>query len=243
MGGREVMRDQAASPPGLLGAVLAGGESSRYGRPKALATLAGRPMAAWAVDALKPHLTEVGLLARDPGVIAALDLPARDDLFPGQGPLGGLLTALAWARDKGLQGVFLLACDLPLVDSTLVGRILTHGFRQKDALVPASPGPLGMEPLCAAYTLACLEPAEALLASGHRSMNGLLEAVGLSLVPMDALGGAGEVAKRFTNVNTPEEGREAGERLRREVQVRTEDRADGTGNHGGTSSEKTGGPS
>lgn len=230
-------------PGDLLGAVLAGGESTRYGEPKALVSLAGRPMAAWAVDALQPHFSEVGLLAGDPGVIRALDLPARRDLVPGQGPLGGLLTALAWARDRGFGGAFLLACDLPLVGRSLVGRILAHGFRGKDAVVPASPGPLGMEPLCAAYTLACLEPAEALVTAGHRSMRGLLDAVGFSLVPMDALGGPGEAAKRFTNVNTPEEKREVEDALSRGVQAGTDAGVSGTGSPGGGGSRKWTGPS
>lgn len=191
----------------LLGAILAGGESTRYGAPKALATLAGQPMGAWAVQALQPHLMHMGVLTGDPATAMALGLPGREDPTPGQGPLGGLVSALTWAGELGLGGVFLLACDLPLVDGDTVGRILDSGFQGRDALVPASPGPLGMEPLCAAYSLACLHPARDLLASGRRSMKGLLEEVEFTLVSLEALGGAAEGAVRFRNVNTREEAR------------------------------------
>ena len=194
--------------PGLLGVVLAGGESSRFGSPKGLAPLGGRPMAAWALQALAPHFPNRVVVANDPAYSERLGIPGRGDLVPGMGPLGGLATALAWAREEGLDGVFLLGCDLPLVTHEFVGRILDHGFQGSAAVVPASPGPLGMEPLCAAYTYACLPAAEELLAVGRRSMKGLLEAVGFTLVPMGTLGGVRETARTFLNVNTPAEAAE-----------------------------------
>lgn len=194
-------------PTRIMGAVLAGGKSTRYGSPKALAPLAGRPMAAWAVDALSPHVSFLGVLTGDPSVTEALGLPGREDSVPGQGPLGGLLTALSWAREEGCQAVFLLACDLPLVEKTLVERILTHGFRDRKALVPASPGPLGLEPLCAGYDVGCLTTVQDLVAAGRRSMMGLLDQVGYTLVPVGTLGGVEAAGMGFRNVNTPEEGR------------------------------------
>jgi len=198
----------------IMGAILAGGASRRYGSPKALAPLAGRPMATWASDALRPHASFLGVLTGDPAVTKALGVPGRLDSIPGQGPLGGLLTALSWAREEGVQEVFLLACDLPLVDETLVGRILDHGLHGRKAVVPASLGPLGLEPLCAAYTVDCLESAHGLVAAGRRSMMGLLDQVGYALVPVEVLGGREEVALRFRNVNTKEDRSEVEEILR-----------------------------
>lgn len=191
--------------PALLGVVLAGGGSVRFGSPKGLAPLGGRPMAEWALRALTPHFPRRVVIANDPGYSEGLGVPVRGDLIPGMGPLGGLATALAWAREEGLNGVFLLACDLPLVSHEFVGRILHHGFQGREAVVPASEGPLGMEPLCAAYNKGCLPSAEALLAEGGRSMRGLLESAGFTLVPMDVLGGVRETARAFLNVNTPGE--------------------------------------
>lgn len=189
----------------LLGVVLAGGESSRFGSPKGLAPLGGRPMATWALEALAPHFSKRGVIANDPAVSQALEFPGRSDTVPGMGPLGGLVTALAWAQEEGLAGAFLLGCDLPLVNAELLGRILRHPLDRGSALVPASAGPLGMEPLCAAYSLECLTPAEELLSAGRRSMKALLDAVGYTLVPMEALGSGEELSRAFLNVNTTEE--------------------------------------
>ncbi len=211
------MRQEERRSSALMGALLAGGKSTRYGKPKPLEPMAGRPMAVWPFEALKTQFTRVVLLSGDEELARILACPHRTDRIPGQGPLGGLVTALHWARELGLEGVFLLACDLPLVNGSLVARILAHGFQGRSALVPASPGPLGMEPLCAAYGLSCLSPAEALLAAGRRSMMGLLEAVPVSLVPLGSLGGEASVARQFRNVNSPEDGRAVEEVLRQGV--------------------------
>jgi len=139
-------------------------------------------------------------------VARSFGVPSRPDLLPGLGPLGGLVTALEWAKELRLRGVFLLGCDMPLVDSRLIGRILGFRGARKAALVPESRGPLGMEPLCAAYDLECLGPARALARSGARSMKALLESVDFHRMPLEELGDPEETAEAFTNVNTIEEG-------------------------------------
>lgn len=207
MGRRRGMTGPRAWPPHqLLGAVLAGGESRRYGRPKALALIGGQPMARWALDALRPHFTMRGMVGCEPFVAHSFGVPSRPDLLPGLGPLGGLITALEWAEELRLRGVFLLACDMPLVDPPLVGRILALGGARKAALVPDSRGPLGMEPLCAAYGLECLGPARELARMGARSMKALLESVDFHRISLEELGDPEETAAAFTNVNTIEEG-------------------------------------
>lgn len=95
----------------LVGAILCGGRSSRFGTDKALVDFGGQPLAAGIVGALR----EVGA---DP--VAAiggsagyqLGLPTIPDRFPGEGPLGGLATALLWAK-RG--SVLVTPCDLPLL--------------------------------------------------------------------------------------------------------------------------------
>lgn len=191
----------------LLGVVLAGGESRRYGHPKALAHVGGRPMARWALDALGAHFPMCGMVGNEPSEAEGFGVPGRADVVPGLGPMGGLITALEWAKEVGLGGAFLLGCDMPLIEAALIGRILDFKGGRKSALVPAGPGPLGMEPLCAAYRIECLGAAKELAGSGKRSMKALLDAFEFDLVPLEELGDADQVALSFTNVNTVEDGR------------------------------------
>ena len=93
-----------------------------------------------------------------------------------------------------------------MVDSALIGRILDFRGSRTSALVPASTGPLGMEPLCAAYSVDCLGPARELCRSGPMSMKALLDGFDFDLIPLEELGDPADARVAFTNVNTIKDG-------------------------------------
>ncbi len=107
------------------GVVLAGGESSRMGRDKALLHFAGRPLIEYALATLH----EAGV----PAVIAGASPAAESDLAayapilrdaqPGLGPLAGICAALQAASAR--YAVF-IPVDLPLLPPTLVKYLLHH---------------------------------------------------------------------------------------------------------------------
>jgi molybdopterin-guanine dinucleotide biosynthesis protein A len=160
-------------------------------------------MSDWPRKALAPHFGRVVTVSNDPEVSAALGIPGRKDRITGLGPLGGLLTALEWAREEGETGVFLLACDLPLVDAGFVGRILRQWRPGSLAGIPASPGPRGFEPLCGGYSVSCLPFVERRASADDRSLAGVLTDVGAQIVPEASLGSREELVRVFSNVNTP----------------------------------------
>ncbi len=200
---------------GVLGVVLAGGRSRRFGGPKALFPVGGRAMAEWALLALKPHTSQQVAVTHDPQVASALGIPCRPDQIPGLGPLGGLHTALGWAGELGLGRVFLLACDLPLVPADLVGQILEDWPPHFPAAVPVSPGPLGFEPLCAGYSVEGLPAAESIAQSSDRSMERLLAEMGAEPLRMNRRWTKEDLTLAFTNVNTRDEARRADDLLGR----------------------------
>ena len=90
----------------VLGVVLAGGRSSRFGSDKALAMFKGRTLIEHALAALRPHVAALALAGKVmPGVIAIQDLPE-----PGLGPMGGLAGALGYAEAHGYAQV--LSCGV-----------------------------------------------------------------------------------------------------------------------------------
>ena len=196
-------------PRRLLGVVLAGGASRRFGGEKALFPLAGRAMAEWALDAVVPWTLEQVVITNDLGVGEALRVRSRPDSIPGMGPMGGLHTALTWAGEEGMDGVFLLACDLPLVSPDLVGRILDSWPPNAPTVVPGSPGPLGFEPLCGGYDLSCLPSIEEVIGTGRLAMDNLLLQPGGFRTPLSVLGSREELTTAFMNVNTAETARVA----------------------------------
>lgn len=198
--------ERGAGQPGragkILGVILAGGRSRRFGGEKALFPLGGRPMAEWALLALKPNTARQVVISHLPEVARALGVPGLQDHIPGRGPLGGIHAGLTWAREGGFGGAFVLACDLPLVGPGLVGRILQAWPSVAPAAVPESPGPLGLEPLCGVYGVECLAGVEEAALSSHRSMEDAIRRLGAFTIPMPVLGGREAVAAAFTNVNT-----------------------------------------
>ncbi|MDT0507065.1 NTP transferase domain-containing protein [Novosphingobium sp. MMS21-SN21R] len=71
----------------ILGAVLAGGLSTRFGSDKALAELGGETLLALSVKALEAHSDAVVIVGRNKGPACCIpDWPS-----PNSGPLGGLL--------------------------------------------------------------------------------------------------------------------------------------------------------
>ncbi len=118
--------------PGVVGAVLCGGRSSRFGSDKALAPTGDGTMGQRVVDALRgAGVDPVVAVGGDAG--AALGLITVPDRWPGLGPLGGLATVLRWAR----QGdVLVVPCDLPLLDQETVSRLLEARRRIRQQVGP-----------------------------------------------------------------------------------------------------------
>ena len=112
--------EAAAPAAGVTGAILAGGESRRLGRDKATLLLGGKPLAHWVAEALAPAVTELWLITNHPQTHLALNLPLVTDLVPFQGPLGGLATALFYARSPW---VLLTSVDAPFLSPRLAAAL------------------------------------------------------------------------------------------------------------------------
>jgi molybdopterin-guanine dinucleotide biosynthesis protein A len=137
-----------------------------------------------AVEEAAGSATLVGNAERHAGAIP--------DLYPGEGPLGGILTALGHSR---AEWNLIAACDMPGLTADRLRLLLERAEREgTDALLPV--GPSGIpEPLCAVYRLSVREALEAAFARGVRKITA-------------ALGGRMQtvaVEWEFQNVNTPED--------------------------------------
>lgn len=86
-----------------LGAVLAGGRSSRFGSDKAVATLDGRTLLDHAMTTLAVHCDGMIVVGRDGGIA---DWP-----HPAMGPLGGIAGALRHAASAGFGQILTAPVD------------------------------------------------------------------------------------------------------------------------------------
>jgi molybdopterin-guanine dinucleotide biosynthesis protein A len=103
----------------LLGAVIAGGQSSRFGSDKAAALWQGVPLIEHVIAQLGPVVDELVICGRDFGGREGIpDRPAA-----GLGPLGGLNAALHHAVAIGCDAVISAGCDTPLLPVPLLDRL------------------------------------------------------------------------------------------------------------------------
>lgn len=177
-----------------LGAVLAGGSSSRMGADKALVEVAGRPMVAWVSEALGAVTDRVIIAGRSQSLLGLDALP--DPVEGPVGPLAGLVSALGEATATGADAVVLVAVDQPFVRSTTLARLLagSHG----GAVVPEADG--ARQVTCAVYPATWEAEAEAELAAGG-SIQSLLDRLEHVLVLPDQWTAWGEDGASWFSVD------------------------------------------
>ncbi|HKO06619.1 MAG TPA: molybdenum cofactor guanylyltransferase MobA [Alphaproteobacteria bacterium] len=113
----------------IAGVVLAGGLSRRMGGgDKCLRPLAGRAILARVIERARPQVAALMLNANgDAARFAAFALPVRADAVEGfAGPLAGVLTGMAWAREcvPSARWLASFASDAPFLPRDLVARLL-----------------------------------------------------------------------------------------------------------------------
>jgi molybdopterin-guanine dinucleotide biosynthesis protein A len=176
------------------GYVLVGGRSNRMGRDKALLPFRGGVLAE-SVAREVALAAGSAVLVGDPGRYAAFGYTVIPDRYPGEGPLGGILTALCHTT---AEWNLVVACDMPELSAEFLGRILDAAEESTaDALVPIGPSGLP-EPLCAVYRRCSRAPLEGAFERGERKVMAALASLPVLLWPMSELA-------PFQNVNTPED--------------------------------------
>jgi molybdopterin-guanine dinucleotide biosynthesis protein A len=173
-------------------AILAGGDSRRMGRDKADLPWRGSTVLGHLVGVVRAAECRPLVVGRR---LAPAGVTALEDQQPGQGPLGGLVTALTQLR----MDLMLIACDLPLLDAELIGWLRDQRSRAAlHGLAVICDGEV--EPCFSLYRPSVLELARERLASGKRSLHGLIEAGRFGEIELpDAY------RRRLRNVNTPED--------------------------------------
>ena len=166
------------------------------GRDKALLPIDGTPMALKVAGALRVGGCEtVVAIGGAAEALAAAGLPTIADRWPGEGPLGGVITALEHFADANV--VVVAACDLPQLSAQTVAALIYELNAAPARTDVAMAMTDRRQPLCAAW-----RPRAATLLStvfavgGRRLLDALadLEVVDLLVAP-----------ELLINVNTPDD--------------------------------------
>ena len=197
----------------IRGAIIAGGQASRFGgRPKGLELVGGVRILDRLVAAFEAAFGALPLLIANAADAEAwrTDLRVLPDARPGMGSLGGIYTAVLAAPAP----VVLAAWDMPFVSPILLCT-LAEGLQDADACLPRSDGPRGVEPLCAAYGPACVAAIAASLEAGDLRAVGFHDRIKVGILSTTRVQSLGDPAALFFNVNTADDLAEADRLWRR----------------------------
>lgn len=183
-----------------VGVVLAGGESRRFGEPKAFANFHGKTLFQHALDTLSP-LTDEQLIVSHPQLKETFNrftqVPVIEDVpaFQGMGPLAGIYSAMI---AMPAEWYMILPCDAPLVPNAVFTYLLEHMGREKDALGAVPLVARQIQPLIAVYRKDLQLTIKDLLTRGKRRVDALFDEAPIGQIKMDGRFDPG----LFANINT-----------------------------------------
>lgn len=182
----------------LSGVVLAGGQSQRMGRNKALLELDGQTLIERVLANLARLCDELIISANEIEPYSNLGARVVPDAIQGHGALGGIHAGLkAMRNDRAI----VVACDMPFLRLSFL-RYMAAVAQGYDVVVPR----IGeyYEPLHAVYSKSCVAAIERLAARGPRRIVALYDRVRVREVTEEQVRLFG-AENSFANVNTPED--------------------------------------
>lgn len=186
---------------GLSVVVLAGGQSRRLGRDKALLEIEGQPLLTRAVQRLGSLSDDLIVVTSHAARYEPLALPVRlvPDERPGLGALMGVYAGLKAARHPYALAV---GCDMPFLNLDLLSYMWSL-VDDQDVVIPR----MGewLEPLHAIYAQTCLPAMKRLLDQGRRQVIAFFPEVRVRYVEEDEIRRFDPQRLSFLNVNTPDD--------------------------------------
>ena len=207
------------------GFVLAGGQSRRFGADKARAVLDGEPMLARMAALLGGVTDSVSVIAAVEGAYSDLRISFVRDRWPGEGPLGGVVTALLNngplensdtsqlphpGEGSGGAAVWnlIVSCDMPFLTREWL-RFLLGRAQASDAQAVVARSAHGVEPLCACWRTDVRSVLQSAFLGGMRRVNDGLKLLRTEVLDEPVWKRFDSEGRLFWNMNTPGDFEEA----------------------------------
>ncbi len=183
--------------------ILAGGNSSRLGRDKALVKIYNNSTIIHTIVEKLWVISDDVILVTNGKRYANLSVKLTNDIYLNNGPLAGLHSGLLAAKHSH---ALVVACDMPFLNLKLLKYMVSLPL-DYDVLIPK----VGdwLEPLHAIYSRRCIEPIEGRLHGHHFRVQDLLDDVSVHCLPESVLETFDPQNHSFFNVNSREKLREA----------------------------------
>ena len=189
--------------------MLAGGGSTRFGRDKALARIGDEALLARLCSVMR-GVTPCVMVVGSPEKYAAFGADCVADRWPGEGPLGGIVTALltATGTGDGREVNIVIGCDMPFLTQDWL-TYLVQLAQTSEAEVVAPRSVHGLEPLCACWRASGVEKLERAFESGIRKVTEGMKHLTMEVLDETHWKRFDSAGRLFWNMNTPGDYEEA----------------------------------
>lgn len=183
----------------IAGVVLAGGQSSRFGRPKMFENFKDKPLYKHSLHALKKNNLSPLIIATNTQLLPLFDKDNDIELMienpPHQGPLFALHQLLT--ENPDVEWFFVVASDMPFMNASFIENLLQQVDDCYDAVIPQQTNRI--QPLAALYRRTALVETAKLVQENRRSMKALLDRIRVHYVDFK------QDDPLFTNINAQED--------------------------------------
>ncbi len=186
----------------LKGAIiLAGGDSKRLGRPKALLDFFGQPLIDLVFKKIAACFSEITVVTDRPDLYDYLPVRLTDDLLK-HGPKTPLRGIHAGLCVSDLPHQFVVACDMPLLKLEMI-RYMSRFAGSYDAVVPRVNN--YYQPLHAFYKRSCTAIIEKQLELGNYKVSDFYNHISIKYIGPDKIRKFDPDQVAFININTRED--------------------------------------
>lgn len=176
-------------------AIIAGGKSLRMGEDKSRLKYKDKTFIDNIIEASK-DFREVIIISKNKEITVNKKVKVVDDIYSGYGPMGGIYTALTYAK---YDEVLCIACDMPLIKRETLNYI--GNFEGNfEVLIPKINDK--MEPLCSVYSKKVLKKVEGSIKKNEVKLMTFIKELDYRFIT------EGFKKEDFLNINTKKDYRE-----------------------------------
>ncbi len=197
---KDKITDHVSESGGAI--ILAGGDSKRLGRPKALLEFNGRSLIALMIDRLSVLFNELTVVTDRPELYSGLPVMLTGDILKqkGKSPLRGIHAGLS-NNEHPYQ--FVVACDMPFLNLELI-KYMARFAPAYDAVVPHVGGEY-YQPLHAFYKRSCIDVIEQQVSQGRFKVNEFYRNLKVRFITTAEIARYDPGHNSFININTWED--------------------------------------
>ena len=122
----------------ILGVILAGGKSSRFGSNKSLSKLANNKLIEHVINKIDTYFSQILIVSNDSGLkIENKKIKIIEDCIKGYlGPLAGVLSAMKYANslENKFKWIITFPCDTPFFEKLIIEQMIEKADSPKEKI-------------------------------------------------------------------------------------------------------------